>query len=232
MKLKDIIDKSDKRTKEVFTNNLPKIPNRENDGVTHINISKFGKTSLGIYIATTADPFTIPELGEFSNIKAFQIFILSNLPNDKMRYIKAYNAEKIISNNRSVYGVNDYRTIKFIKDAYYHIFMNNPAMKKQLIESTLPFDMYFSTKKNNDEDAISYRPDISKLYVWALECLRKEFKKYPNGNKYLHRPDYNPIIKKVKKSEEETVEKLLNSTTADKAVVDKKTLDKLEIEIK
>lgn len=197
--LKDVINNAGKDVKDVFMHRVCSTPNPKNEGKTHINLSVISKSWIGRFLAEGNMPFCIPELGEFDSINAFRLFITSKYPTDDLRYLDNRQAMKTLQRRNSTAKVKHYAEL--VKDAYRQILLSNPRIAKQLVETDLPFDLYYIRKTESGKPGVPVRPRDAIWRINVIEQLRNEFR----NNTPAQRPSYDEILERIKGLVEEEV---------------------------
>lgn len=120
-----------------FSQNTP-----DQDGITHINIFSKGSTELGRKLSHFAyAPFIHPYFGPFKSMEGFWYYIRAVEPDDKLRELVGHEA-KFYGREKETKFLNNFQEI--IMDANYQKIEQNPDIKKLMLESTLPFDHYYT----------------------------------------------------------------------------------------
>lgn len=141
------------------------------DGIDHINIHSRGNSYLGKALSHFAhDPFVHPHYGPFYSMEGFWYFTRTAFNEkiaNRMRYLSGYRAKQKGCELPYV-RVEHFEDV--IMAANYQKIIQNETLRKAFIESTLPFDHYY-TFDNSD------RIINPKIYDWLIEGfeeLRRE----------------------------------------------------------
>lgn len=114
----------------------------DKDGVNHINIYFKSTTRLGHLLSHFAHtPFIHPFFGDFSSVEGFWYYIRSEPRQEKLRSQWGASA-KILGKSCAFTYVPHFP--KIILDINYHKCIQTAEIKELLIESTLPFDHYYT----------------------------------------------------------------------------------------
>lgn len=180
-----LMAKADKNTKEFLKRSM--VPNPTNDGKTHINLSNQSATKLGRILSSGDHPFTIPELGHFSSLESFMLFILSkevDITYPGLPYAKAVRKRMRITPQYNATHA------EFLKDALRHILKRSKMLRDLFLKNNLPFDCYFMPK----DSKFPRRPRSADLWIKIINELKAEFS---GRNQAIVRPDYSEILKRI-----------------------------------
>lgn len=141
------------------------------DGVDHINISNQAKTDLGQSLSQDVFiPFVHPVFGKFNTVTGFWYYISSSNRDKCCRTMRSSKL-RLMFKGQKLPPVKNFKAI--ILEAYWLKISQHEAIKKELMESTLLLDCYFS----KPDDNLRARP---KNHRWLLQgmneirnCLKK-----------------------------------------------------------
>lgn len=164
-----------------FNQNLP-----QDDGITHINIFSKGRTELGRLLSNFAEtPFIHPYFGPFNSMEGFWYYVRAVKPDDKLRMLVGPEA-KFYGKKLESRFLKNFQTI--IMDAIYHKVVQNPKIKNLMIESTLPFDHYYTFGSHNSIKQVRLAQ-----FTWLIEGFEDIRKRLKNNEPY--RPlDYQKLL--------------------------------------
>jgi len=146
---------------------LPSLNFIGEDGVDHINVWEYAKTSLGKALNHLADmPFKHDIYGKFHSMEAFWYYIRSKSGDDQIRQMSGFRARRF-GMNLEAKKVKDFRAV--IADANWQKIKAYPLLKQELKELLLPIDAYYI---NNPELNVRIRPVSSMWLVPALHEIR------------------------------------------------------------
>ncbi len=157
------------------------IPN--DDGITHINIFSKGNTELGKRLSHFSNaPFIHPYFGPFKCMEGFWYYLRAVKPDDKLRELVGSEA-KFYGKNLETRFLNNFQTL--IIDANYQKIVQNPDIRKLMIESTLPFDHYYT---------FGIKQVRLPQFVWLIEGFEEIRRKLKNNEppEFL---DYEELLK-------------------------------------
>ena len=116
-------------------------PNKEDDGVTHINIDQSANTSLGRSLSHFYDsPFIHPHFGPFNSMEGFWHYIKTIEADDRLRTLDAPDAH-VLGKSLTTRLVKNFYA--YINEANFYKIEQNEQIKKWMVESELPFDYYY-----------------------------------------------------------------------------------------
>lgn len=158
----------------------------QNDGVTHINIFSKGKTELGRRLSHfDKSPFIHPYFGPFNSMEGFWYYIRAVKPDDKLRMLIGHEA-KFYGRELESRFLPNFQTI--IMDANYQKIMQNPEIKDLMIESTLPFDHYYTFGSYNAIKQVRLQQ-----FSWLVEGFEQIRRKLKNGETF-EKLDYEKLL--------------------------------------
>ena len=165
---------------------FPEDPNElGEDGVDHINVSNQAKTELGQSLAQDVFiPFVHPVYGKFNTITGFWYFISSSNRDERCRTMRSSKL-RMLFKGQKLPPVKNFKAI--ILEAYWLKIIQHEAIKKELMESTLPIDCYFFKEGENDRT----RPRNHRWLLQGLNEIRNALKKGVDFNysRFLDVPD-------------------------------------------
>lgn len=113
----------------------------ENDAITHIRIDGKAKTELGRLLChTEKTPFNHPVFGTFFSMEGFWSYVRSG-GDESFRYIFGVMARNKGKEVPPRY-IEDFKAI--ILEANFLKIEQNPELLQLMLESNLPFDMYYT----------------------------------------------------------------------------------------
>jgi hypothetical protein len=143
---------------------------KETDGVEHINISPTGKTELGRLLSLESEvKFVHPILGPFRSITNYWSYIKSKSRNSSLRFMNPSSCLAVIKNNNDVReSVENFKAL-IVRGCYYKA-ISSPRIKELLLESDLPFQMYYIKyeKEVTNGDEIRYEVKVPHKYSYWL----------------------------------------------------------------
>lgn len=156
------------------------------DGITHINIWTSGKTELGRALANfTYSQFDVPGLGPFNSMEGYWWFIKTSSKTDeetksrnKLRALSGRNA-KDTGRNGKLLKIRGFKDL--IAWGMYQKIVQNEKLKKLLIESTLPFEMYWL----KEDSVVEVYPSG---WEWQTEVVDK-IRNLLKNNQTMEMPD-------------------------------------------
>lgn len=170
------------------------------DGVDHINVYGDGATVLGQLLSFDNNlRFSNSHLGPFNNIVGL------------MRYITVENCPESVRSSKDTWvrhltkGLT-HKTIAnlhaIVMDSVYQRIAGYPILKEAVVESTLPFEMYYEMTVENGT-VVKRRPGIAEWVIEGLEEIRAKLKtkSKPNFKTLMSKPDvklYEGIDKYVR----------------------------------
>ena len=140
------------------------------DGVTHINIWDHGKTEIGKLLSHSSElSFKHDVFFNFRTMDCFWHYIRSQERDDHIRDMSP-RALKEFSKKLTPVRVVNFRAI--IMDANYQKVMQYPVLVSAMMESTVPFECYY-THLNSD---VRIRPPFASWIMRGFEEIRKAIK--------------------------------------------------------
>lgn len=116
-----------------------------NDGVNHINIHSKGNTYVGKALSHFIhQPFLHPHYGPFYSMEGFWYFTKTGFNEkvaNKMRYLSGYRAKQ---RGCELPYVKNEHFEDVIMAANYQKIIQNEQLRKEFVESSLPFDHYYT----------------------------------------------------------------------------------------
>lgn len=162
----------------------------ENDGVTHYNTHfEQARTDLGRQVSFRYKaPFIHPALGEFYSIEAFWHYIVAKERKDVLRYISSerFVSSSEIQNHERVRVPNFYA---HMADAFYHRVDQDPKLKEALINSTLPFGMYYIFEGSIKQ--VPIKSLTKSFHLGSIHYIRDVFR----GVVDYQAPDHKELIR-------------------------------------
>lgn len=161
----------------------------EEDGKDHINISIFSKTKLGKQLSIMgSNNFEHKVLGRFDSLESFWSYICSPIKDDRIRYLTGKKLKLFVKDKPIVYPTN---FEALIADAIYNSVLQRPSVKKNIIDSSLPFDMYVEKKIENSDKKSRIRVRHHDWLIWTYEEIRKALKenRKPDFTLLMDKPD-------------------------------------------
>lgn len=153
----------------------------ENDGVKFINIWANGNTELGKQLSSFyKSQFIHPYFGTFNCLEGFWHFIVTGRKDDKFRELIGNSARMHAKRLNQWERVESFSEI--ILAANYYKIKQNPEIRKNLIESSLPFEMYYIFNPNKTENVGNNSTVISqKNSDWLLPMYEEIRKMFQHG---------------------------------------------------
>jgi hypothetical protein len=170
----------------------------DTDGIDHINVYSKGKTSLGRFLTNMYEGKVITAHGEFPSIESYwhwlkldlgtggridqNLFKINAYQSKKLAQKYTESSEKILEHVKNNVQSDSFKSFIKIAIKMKIDMKDNAEMKKEFIESNLPFSHYYYYGDKN--------PKIHYLdqYQWLMDFLndyRKELVENPNGNKTI-----------------------------------------------
>ncbi len=194
---------------------FPEDPNElGEDGVDHINVSNQAKTELGQSLAQDVFiPFVHPVYGKFNTITGFWYYISSSNRDERCRTTKSSKL-RMIFKGQKLPPVKNFKAI--ILEAYWLKIIQHEAIKKELMESTLPIDCYFFKEGENNRT----RPRNHRWLLQGLNEIRGALKKNTDFNytRFLDVPGsdiYEFADDHVEKAEVSEIKAIVNAPAAE-----------------
>lgn len=143
-----------------------------NDGVDHINIYSRGRTALGRLLSNFAySVFEHPTHGKFASVEGYWYYLKTGCQHyHELSGLYGFRAKSVGKKFESV-GHPDFDFQ--IELAMWCKVMQNPSIKEQLKESTLPFAHYYFYGNANN-------PAIRKVRSEQLQIVYEKIRKYLN----------------------------------------------------
>jgi len=151
------------------------------DGIDHINIWEYGATEIGKVLAhNTTLPFHHHIFGNFNCMEAFWHYISSVEHDDRIRTMRGRSLYEF-SKKLTKLQVPNFCAI--IIDANWQKIKRYPEIQEALIESTLPFDCYYTQRK---AAGIRIRTPYASWLIDGFEEIRRALKeeREPNLTKF------------------------------------------------
>lgn len=115
--------------------------------------------------------FTHNILGKFVSIENFKMYLSTKERDDRFRVLNIKDALVLWNNSTKITPPN---LDVIIADALHQMVVNSATLTKEIVETTLPFDIYNIRKSAGIKLCI--RPINSIPYIQALEEIRKALK--------------------------------------------------------
>ena len=202
---------------------FPEDPNElGEDGVDHINVSNQAKTELGQSLAQDVFiPFVHPVYGKFNTITGFWYYSSSSNRDERCRTTKSSKL-RMIFKGQKLPPVKNFKAI--ILEAYWLKIIQHEAIKKELMESTLPIDCYFFKEGENNRT----RPRNHRWLLQGLNEIRNALKKNTDFNytRFLDVPGsdiYEFADDHVEKAEVSKTEASVDASTSEVNSVSEET---------
>lgn len=139
------------------------------DGVTHINIYSKGQTDLGRALTNFAKiGFNHPQYGKFESLEGYWYWFATGKVHEVLRDLYGYQAKEAGKKFERFDVPNFEQEMKF---AMYLKIEQNPELKEQLKNSTLPFAHYYFYGSTGNSKIVAN--DSSKWFVDYIELLRQ-----------------------------------------------------------
>lgn len=152
----------------------PRVINPEEDGLKHINIWYYGRSQLGRELAHFAKkPFIHPFFGPFNTMEGFWHYIKTGACDDRLRTLDGPGARKLGKELKWTY-VENFQDI--IMRANYEKINQHPALKKLLIDSTLPFMHYYIFKSEENTNGVVIDIVANAWMIKMFDDLREMFR--------------------------------------------------------
>jgi hypothetical protein len=170
---------------------------KEIDGVGHINICNKGKTEIGRLLSLENEQkFVHPILGPFKSLTNYWAYLKSKSHNSALRYMRPEICMSTLKNNKDIKdNVENFKAL-IVRGCYYKIISNN-QLKEMVIESTLPFQMYYTKveKEMNNGKEIKYEVKVPHKYSYWLINGYEEIRSALKENR---EPDITPFMSNSK----------------------------------
>lgn len=112
------------------------------DGVNHINIYSKGKTTLGRMLSNFYfSPFVLPNHGKFSSVEGYWYWLSTK--DEKLRELFGFEAKKRGQFLKAPDWVDTQEFKDSIKESIKAKIDQNPLIKKELKQSSLPLVHYY-----------------------------------------------------------------------------------------
>lgn len=163
------------------------------DGITHINVGGRVKTELGQLLNPLAfSRFNHPVFGPFISMEGFWWYIQAHddPQRDRFRYLAGMNAKHEGKKIR-YHHLPNFQQI--INEANFFKIEQNPRILQLVLESELPFQMYYIFRSNDPEapkTGVVVRPQPGIWLVNGFEEIRAMFKE----GRRPERPDYGDVL--------------------------------------
>lgn len=171
------------------------------DGVDHINISDCGVTPLGQLLSFSNNlRFTSKVLGPFMNINALWNYVTIKDCPKSIRNMNSTEVRHLLKESKTQYVDN---LPGIINTAMYERINQWPDIKQAIIESELPFDLYYYKKDVPTDEKVRCRSTVANWVVKGLEDIRFALKNNcePTFKLYYGKmPEYNAKTKKRNKA--------------------------------
>jgi hypothetical protein len=208
-------------TRHPSMRNAPAVNSLGNDGEDHINVYHAGRTALGKALAFTGDlQFTHKRYGKFRSVAGLMAYLSSKAQPDTFRTVpgaQVFSVKRRFDSDARVYN---YRAVA--ADATWQKVKQHPAIAKELYESDLPFDVYYT--ETTDADSDSYiRVRLVGEYEWLVPALDEMRKALRGGRE----PNFSFL-----QSEEETRAEEKQTAARESVKATNRTISMLEREFK
>lgn len=155
------------------------------DNVDHINISSTSESELGRLLSHRwVMDFDHSHFGRFNNLEAFDLYILSQEKDDRLRRLHGA-ALKNFSKKLNLDQITNFKAI--VLDTQYQRIKQNAKIRNLMTASTLPFDVYYTIEVSK----IRIRPTRHHWLVAGLNEIRTALKEQRD-------PDFTPFMDNVK----------------------------------
>lgn len=152
------------------------IPTATGDGVTHINIDAGAKTELGRLLCNFAHTnFEHKKYGPFASIEGFWHWIRDKKEDgsiDAIRSLYGNAAKNFVKNRKGFLFVDNFKSE--IVCAIYYKVVQNQKLYDLLLNSELPFQMYYQFGPNKVKINVTTGRWICK----GVELIRQHIKQY------------------------------------------------------
>lgn len=158
-----------KKSKHRHERSLPSPMTLGADGKDHINVGDDATTPLGTLLNHRSDiPFLHSHFGKFHTLEGFNLWILSAERDDRLRQLQGPKLRALSKKiTKQPETIPNFKAV--IIDTYYQSIVQNEQLKRQVAESTLPFDVYYVVA----ETGLRIRPARYNWLLWGLEEIRK-----------------------------------------------------------
>lgn len=152
----------------------PQIDRRQ-DGVLHINCWSKARTELGQMLSNFAHfSFVHPTCGMFASVEALWYWLKTGRTHDELRRLYGVSAKSAGSKLPAV-PMDEEEFHQIIRDGIRAKIEQNQRLRRQFVESTLPFLHYYVYGKNND---VIVNKDNHRWQMDFLEQLRDELREH------------------------------------------------------
>ncbi len=158
----------------VASTRMPPLNTIGEDGVNHINIMTGGKTPLGRFLSIYNDTSWVhPYFGVFRSLSGYNAYITAKEQIDALRTVSdSQRIKKLVEQHGGS------RTVKNALVAQAHAaylrILQNPAMMNEMINSTLPFDIW--RERRDTVIPVRERLPLSLLWTRIYEEIRSALK--------------------------------------------------------
>lgn len=171
---------------------LPAINQQHVDGVNHINIWERASTELGLALSHKIDiKFDHPDFGRFKSVEGFWHWLRDKNHDDRHRQSHGMSAKRMAQNSE---------VIPFVPNFKFNIMMANwvkvksyPYLVEAMIDSELPFEMYFENRNRDSGKTLYVRPASAFWLVPGFEEIRAALKEGREPNFDHMRDPVNPL---------------------------------------
>lgn len=144
------------------------------DGENHINISDCGVTPLGQLLAFSNNlRFTSQHLGPFMNINALWRYITIDDCPETIRNMHNFEVRRLAKEAKT-HNVSNLPAI--IMTAVYERIKQWPDICQAVVESDLPFDLYYYPAVEEGKEKVRQRLSISSWVIEGIEEIRDALK--------------------------------------------------------
>lgn len=179
------------------------------DGEDHINISAEAVTQIGKRLNRgSKSQFTHSHFGSFKTIEGFTTYIQSEEKDDRLRRLWGNSLKefsKLLTIKKAT--IRNFKAV--VIDTYYQRIVQEPALVKLLVNSDLPFDVYYTLR----DTGVRVRPASYGWMIPGLNEIRRALKESAQPDFSFLMDDkkqdiYHFLLKSmnVKKPEQETKE--------------------------
>lgn len=157
-------------------NQLPAVNRLGEDGKDHINTHHRATTDLGNALSPYGDyPFMHPEYGQFRTVHGILAWLRNPAQPDNIRTMSGHDVEKVRIHPADEVELVDYSFIYM--DCTWLKIQTYPELAKAFKESTLPFDLYyFSITDPENNKSIRVRGPTAVWVIRGLNELRNALK--------------------------------------------------------
>lgn len=154
------------------------------DGEDHINVSSSARTTIGQWLhGRNSNPFNHPLLGHFRSIDNLSFFIRSVNIDDRVRTMENFNMIRQLVEENGGFRPSTPQFKAIMVHSIWLRILDNPALIKEMVESTLPFDSY----RINPETKVRQRFEPAAYLCRGYEEIRKALveRRAPNLTQFL-----------------------------------------------